>query len=654
MTELLPDVGTWAERILDELRREPGVVYVDGGVGSGRGELVRRLGELEPRVRTLEFLQLTHADATSTAFLECSAMLPAGGRPRLETGSDAELHRTARRVFRSAGELGLVPVLRVPESWEAASRARPGSDAGERRGRHLLDALTQSGCTAVVVADAALSAAALGIDRAHRLPPHVVPLEALGAIRWREYGDAFETLLAEAPPTLGASPFAWRLAVGAVALGARPDTALAALRSRPVLPAIAGLLATQIQRSTLDGAVAWMLALRRPLPRADILGASGVDAAQLPLLTDCIGYGEERVRVASAVRAALTTALGDARRATVAQHDALAARYERLDGLADPSALAPEALQAWCEKVHHAAHGSADSRGLWSEQALPSPELYWDRARRLSVEEHDFQGAAEIYRRCVTRFPDDDYGWQYLAFNLQRSKGARAEVEGAFRRSVALAPENPWWNARLVSFLIDDAQPGAALREWDAAVDRIDVDGSQSQRASGLAESFHDWIAEAWHRAGRTHRAAQIMGAIPAEVLERTSAKVRRFAEALRHEDPAAGGEREEWATFLQKIEARTGASAALAHAARTLWADLRRELGPELPEPAADLTADRARFQFSWSYATLYVEIEIDASGGIVWFARDRLAKTSEGVEDPVEALPEALLPWLRRVIDG
>ena len=651
MTDLIPDVGALAEQILDEIRRDPGVVYVEGGVGSGRGELVRRLREIDPtHVRPLEFLQLTDADATSTAFLECAALLPPGDRPMLSTGSATELHRAARKVFQTARDLTMIPVLRVPESWQ---RAVLDDDAGARRARAILHALTQSGCAAVVVADAALSATALGIDRAFELAPHTVPLHALGGIPWGPYEAAFTSLLRATPGSLRASPFAWRLAVGTVALDAAPRAVLSALRTHPVLPSIAGLLATQIRSSTLDEAVSWLLALRRPIPREEILPGSGIATAHLPLLTECVGYGGGLVRVATAVRTRLSDALSD-RRATTAQHDALAARYANLDGVADPTSLAADALQAWCEKVHHAAHGGAASRELWQQQRPPSPELYWDLGKRLSVEDHDYVGAAAIYRRCVERFPDDDYGWQYLAYNLQRASGPRAEVEDAYRRSVSLARENAWWNARLVAFLIDDGQPGAAQREWEAAIDRVDVDGSQLRSTPWLAESFVFWVADAWYRAGRVNRAAEVLRTLPAEVIDRAAGKVRRLATQVSHEDPAAGGEREAWGSFLAQIEGRTGATPTLATQARAVWIALRAMGGAELPEPAADVTADGERFQFAWSYATLYVEVEVDDAGGIVWFARDRVAKKSEGVGEPAMALPQDLRPWLQRVIDG
>jgi hypothetical protein len=219
---------------------------------------------------------------------------------------------------------------------------------------------------------------------------------------------------------------------------------------------------------------------------------------------------------------------------------------------------------------------------------------------------------------------------------------------------VSLARENAWWNARLVAFLIDDGQPGAARREWEAAIDRVDIDGSQLRCTPWLAESFVFWVADAWYRAGRVNRAAEVLRTLPAEVVDRAAGKVRRLATQVSHEDPAVGGERDVWVSFLAQIEDRTGASPALATQARAVWGALRAMGGAELPEPAADVTADGERFQFAWTYATLHVEVEVDDVGGIVWFARDRVAKESAGVDEPVIELPNALRPWLQRVIDG
>ncbi len=652
MTELIPSVALLAEEILDDLHQNPGAIYVEGGVGSGRGELVRRLSALSDSVCPLEFLQLTEADATSTAYLECAALLPPADRPALDRGRDTTLLDAALRVFRALHASGKVPVLRVPATWSPSSRVVLDEMGGGRRAKRILDALVQSGCPAVVVADAALSATDLGIARAHTLPTHKVGPDALEAIAWDTYRDAFVALRAAAPVAMRASPFAWRLAVGAVALGAETERVLKALQTYPVLPAVVKELAPLIPRAKLEPPVGWLLALRRPVPHAEVAVASGVAAQHLPLLTACIGYGDHSLRVAAAVRTMLAEALPARGRATPAQHDALVTHYARRDGASDPGSLEPAALQAWCEKVHHAAHGGPTSTAMWATQTLPSPELYWDRARRLSIEDRDYRGAAAVYRRCVERFPEDDYAWHYLAFNLQRAKGVRGEIDHAYRQAIELSPENPWWNSRLVTFLIEDARPSEAAQAWNEAIERVDADGTQVCDTPWLAESFHFWVADAWERAGWLHRAATVMRGIPDPVVAKALPRVGQLAQHLARHDPARGAESSVWTDFLRDMEARTGAAPLLADHARTLWRTLRERGGAELPEPMADRTSDGARLQFAWSYAHVYVEVEVDAQGGVVWFARDQKTGVYEGTEDPVPTVSEQLDAWLKRIV--
>jgi hypothetical protein len=110
-------------------------------------------------------------------------------------------------------------------------------------------------------------------------------------------------------------------------------------------------------------------------------------------------------------------------------HRIVAEEHARRDGAASIYQVPAERAVDWLEKVHHLGavdeiQIAKDGQGVevqrWENIELPSPEFFWDRARFLSKVRRDFRGAAEVYQECVRRFPGDDYGWHYGAWNSDR------------------------------------------------------------------------------------------------------------------------------------------------------------------------------------------------------------------------------------------
>jgi hypothetical protein len=111
-------------------------------------------------------------------------------------------------------------------------------------------------------------------------------------------------------------------------------------------------------------------------------------------------------------------------------------------------------------EVHHHA-----VRGGDVDRAKATAKFYGadlrELAFRLSVEQQDYRGAAELYRHIVeTIDANDAYAWEYLAYNSALSVGQEGlaahgpEIRKAYERAFALEPQNPLFHGRLLAFRV--------------------------------------------------------------------------------------------------------------------------------------------------------------------------------------------------------
>ena len=645
MAEFIPDVSQVAERVLVAARKGE-AAYVEGPVGSGRNALVERL-RAETDAVVVDLLPLEEADAPAVAFVELCGHVPAGDRPSRGHGAEAELRDAGVRLSAMLRDGKRILVLRVPDSWKGIETAATVVNAVPSRAAALLHGLFAGGAGVVLVSDAAITAERLGFYPRVRilLPAHLVELESLRDFEWGPYDDFFERVIRSTKRPRTASPLAWRLAVGATALGAGDDDVGAALRSTLPIPELTGLVRDRIRESrSLVETVARFLAVRRPVDATAVASLTGARPDVLPLLTMCIGYGATTVRVTPLVRTHLQRELPISSVQLASTHAALAAHYKAADGASSPVALDPPRTRAWCEKVHHLGHAGSSSADSWAQQTLPSPEFYWDRARRLSIAERNFGSSAAVYKGCTDAFPEDDYAWHYFAWNLHRARGATIEVEAAYRRAVEIAPENPWWNARLVTFLAATGQPRESREAWKSAVERVDPEGEQVRVGPWLSNNFHLWVCREWIRAGRPAWAAHVLRLVPAS--QRKARLWKFFAQRISEGDRRL-------VEYLSSLE-RRGLSSEHAHAARRCWAWLKSTSGPELPLPMAEPTADGERFQFAWSYRSLLLEVEVLSDGAIYWFGKDRLTGNATDGRARLGDPNADLTSWLRKTCEA
>jgi tetratricopeptide (TPR) repeat protein len=569
-------------------------------------------------------------------------------RPARGEGGEADLHDAGLQLGRALHDSNRFLVLRVPESWKNVERASAVESAvPSSRAAALLSGIFAGGSGVALVSDTAVTAERLGFFSKVRiqLPGYHVELKSLDAFNWGSYRHAFDALLRTDGLPSKASPLAWRLAVGTVALGRSIDDVREALQSSVPLPLLARLLSAGIREDpAITASVTRFLTVRRPIERVSLDELTGAAPQHLPLLTMCIGYGDDTIRVTPLVRSALRL-LVESRSADLMQtHAALAAYYVKADGALSSATLNAPETRAWCEKVHHLGQAGEAGAVEWAKQELPSPEFYWDRARHLSIVKQNYRAAADVYQRCTQKFPGDDYAWHYYAWNLQRSVGAVSDIETGYRKAIDLAPENPWWNARLITFLASTGQASASRHEWTQALERVDPEGTQVRSTPWLARSFHRWVCREWARAGRMRWAREVLDLVPEQ--QRRQGAWRFLARVITEGDLPLRA-------YLEQVEKREELTPEHVDHVRDRWAWLRASVD-DLPLPMAEPTADGERFQFVWSYRGCLVEIDIEPDGAISWFAKDRITGGAEGGEFSMEEQGAALLNWLKKIVDA
>ena len=442
---------------------------------------------------------------------------------------DAPLHGAAQL----ASQAGLTPPGRQPEELAAAAGA---AFAAANRGLALLlpaspgrptaegDAPTRDAIERMVSALAAIDPLRLAIVApvGTRLRERIARQVELPRIRVDASGlrpDLLPPRFANAARALAAAiarhawewtPLEVRLQVGLVALGERPDEV-----GQP-LAALVHRLVRQLTRwPSLDAAVRRLVRARRPLPASAVASVSRVDDEWLPLLTDCIGYGDSEVRIPELTRQVLIDALAAPRAEVEAAHAELARHHAALDGAHHVHDLGADRTVHWLEKVHHLALGGDDCADAWAAQAPAGREQLWERARYLSREGRRYREAAALYQRCLDEFGDDAYSRHYLAYNLERAGGDLGAVRAGYAAAIRDDRKNPWWHQRWIRFLIAHGTLAEARAAWRQAIAAIDPTGDQLRSSPWLAENLHYAVARRWLELGRVEDAREVVDEIP-------------------------------------------------------------------------------------------------------------------------------------------
>jgi tetratricopeptide (TPR) repeat protein len=494
---------------------------VTGPPGAGLHALARRLEERGAVV--IETTEMSYADASGRLATELARA--AGAEVSAETPLPNLVENAVERL--RSRQVPLLVVL-LPRTWArdlTASATDSERHGFGERARKLLDVLI--GQKRLPVAFLGVTARALGLSQGDDLP--LVRASAPGGWlqqpeRWGELCDVAADLGRFVAPTHEVDPLRLRLAVGVVALGLRPPKAMGRELqiNRPLETLVEDIARAAAEHGEeARTALERLSLLRVALPREKLLEATKVPKDWAPILTHCLGYGNALVRTSDQVRRFLAKSLREAEQrerrppeASARLHAELADTHTALDGELNPNQIAFGSITHWCEKVHHLAAGGPLTRDAWLQQEELRPEMLWDRARTLSRVYRDYEGAAELYQRCVELDPDDDYAWHYLGFNLDRSGRRGALTERAYATALSKSPANPWWNSRFIVHLIEQGRFRDAERAWSEAQREVMNLGTERPE---LALHLHRWVMKAWLDAGEIKRARAVLEDVPSE-----------------------------------------------------------------------------------------------------------------------------------------
>jgi hypothetical protein len=504
-------------------RREVARLLARGPAGAGRRTLLRHLAK-NPGIVAIEPPGLGDLDAALCALVQAASPLPESHKLvadyRVETGEiDEDMRHRAAAVGQALADAGKAVALLVPHSWSEPAE-EPDALASHGRARAFVAGLE---------AAAKLSLLVIGFpppgSRAHacsavELPP--IRLEAtdvdLGALRGglRAAGERLvqhlrATRAEVAPPEL-------RLRLALVALGAAP----ASLDDLHIV-GLARHLALRLPGEQARDLLRLLLA-RRPLDPAVAGPLTCTSGEELALITACAADSGDGLRVSEPARAALLEQLHAAGHALPpdereAAHALLAEHYQTIESAPRIDGLPPAAAVAWLEKLHHLAHGGAATAGAFRAHRIFARELLWARARWLTEAQHAGP-AASLFRDSLGPFGDHPYAHHYYALNLDRSGDDPEMIERHYRDAVTFEPENPWWNARLLTFLIDLGSHGKARQEWRDTIDRVDPAGRRMNESSSLALYLHLPVAQRWLAGGHAAEARAILDDIPPRHLQ--------------------------------------------------------------------------------------------------------------------------------------
>jgi len=163
-------------------------------------------------------------------------------------------------------------------------------------------------------------------------------------------------------------------------------------------------------------------------------------------------------------------------------------------------------------EAYHFASTSGDSKLFESVRPVFVDQLDalgWS----LSVQHHNFKGAASAFEQALKWDERDDYAHHYLAYNLDRVGKRLKDVEFHYRKAARLKPQHPWWRSRLIKFLIGRGRIGEARSEWDTALLELQV--GEGDSPTSLYEHLHFWVAAALLDAGEPSLAQEVLDEVP-------------------------------------------------------------------------------------------------------------------------------------------
>jgi hypothetical protein len=508
---------------------EQGCAWVIGRPGSGRSTLTTKLRQSLSDARFVD-LPPMGPDAAIHGLIQAASATQNPEILKRATQDHYSFIQRVKDIAQALVDLNVTVVLNVPRTWPVVKGAVQQGPAYEhqRRARQFLESLLSNMNLRAVVIFSRASDLPVSTGRdfgSVELPwAALKPEGLLDAQSWGYYSEEAERVY-HLNRQLGStvSPVALRMAVGLLALGETEEV----LRSLFLYPEpflkigvrLIELLSRESNHEVLAGLKRYSKS-RFPHSREDAKEIAGLPEKYWPLLTECAGYGDLQTRINEWLRERLDSVSNE--NPDSSAHLLLAQLYAARDGVDSVSKLTSDSAVPWLERVHHLGCAGEAGESEWSSIDGLSMDQIWDRARSLSIYYKSYGEAADLYRTCTTRDGNNSYSWHYLAYNREkesekkyRAGGALVypdEIDSAYRRAVELEPSNPWWNGRLVRYLIQSLRLQDAKREWALVKDRC-----LAQRAPSrwMAENLHLPIIHAWLKRGFVLEAKAVLEELP-------------------------------------------------------------------------------------------------------------------------------------------
>ena len=254
-------------------------------------------------------------------------------------------------------------------------------------------------------------------------------------------------------------------------------------------------------------------ALREPF-EDDLLGLIGIrelNELESAIAKQCLLF---RRRERLVLHESLRTVTGAIDHDEAAVHRLLAAYYRhRFD---DPEAGESARLRDSLEAFHHASSAGVVELDNYRPFFVDQLNIL---GYRLSVEQHERERAADVFRIALEWDSRNAYAAHYRAYNLDllaTDSGQAvdpAEVELLYRQAAEEQPRHPWFRSRLITFLIAEARIDEAWAEWLSATEAIGRDASES-----VYFGMHLHVARTFLYRGELDHAESILRSLPAEI----------------------------------------------------------------------------------------------------------------------------------------
>lgn len=495
-------------------------VLIDGARGSGRSMVLERTAQVLGAAGLRPVLvtpPARHVDTPSVAMLDCAVGLAEQDLLDDELTawtSDGGTWRTKREQLRawlsmaSAEENGFVLLCDDTRQW-----SQPETDSSAGHAETAADLLLrEASCTRVVAGRAGdVPASVVSVDL--RL---ATPRVLEDAARWGLLADVLNELRALGLPLADRSPTELGFLVAHGALFGS-SSILDWWSSDATPERAADRLAAAVARTQWLRPL-WNAWLTVAVPRRDVpIGwvqpvLDGVpEGVQRDVLTKCLVFGEDILRVAREARAA----------ASRHANGGFAERVDRRESRRFLTLYAQAFEQA--AEEHKPATLLHGAEALYMASRLGDTSLIGQAYPRFSdqlsaigtqaLERNDVTTAVEAFGMAVETDDEDAFAHHYLGFALDIDAQEPVRAEAEYRRALALDGTHAAWRARLVSLLIVRARDDDARAAWEEA--RVALAAQDGSGSLDLYAKLHLPVAADLLRRNRLPFAREVLDDIP-------------------------------------------------------------------------------------------------------------------------------------------